>query len=212
MTVFNNSSILSTSLLAFFSLFSVINPIKFVIVFLSMTYFCSKERRKQLANKSMFVSLLTLLICMFVGEYVFDFLQIQMYAFKIGGGVLLAISGVHMILGQDIELPNSDQVQEVNDDIAIFPLAIPIITGPGAISTGIVIFSDAHSLLLKTVIILAVLANFIIMFIFLQLSYTFAKKLSTVVLNILYRSCGLLLSALAINIFIKGIIESGLFS
>lgn len=208
---FTHSSTLSTSLLAFFSLFSVINPIKFVIVFLSMTYFCNKQRRKELANKSMFVSLVTLLVCMLVGEYVFDFLQIQMYAFKIGGGVLLAMSGVHMILGQDIELPTSEQVQEVNDDIAIFPLAIPIITGPGAISTSIVLFSDAHTLLLKMVIIFAVLANFVIMFVFLQLSYTFAKNLNTVFLNILYRSCGLLLSALAINIFITGIVESGLF-
>ena len=207
----NSSSIVSTSLLAFFSLFSVINPIKFVIVFLSMTYFCNKQRRNQLANRAIFIALLTLMVSMLVGEYIFEFLQIKMYAFKMAGGTLLAINGVNMILGQDIELPSSDKVQEVNDDIAVFPLAIPIITGPGAISTGIVLFSDSHSLILKGVVLLATLANFVLIFILLHLSYTIANKLNKVALNILYRSCGLLLSALAINVFISGLNESGLF-
>lgn len=207
----HSSSIVSSSLLAFFSLFSVINPIKFVIVFLSMTYFCNKQRRNQLANRSIFIALLVLVLSMLVGEYIFDFLQIQMYSFKMAGGTLLAISGIHMILGQDIELPSSDQVQEVNDDIAVFPLAIPIITGPGAISTGIVLFADAHILLLKAIVLLATLANFVLIFVLLQISYTIANKLNKGALNILYRSCGLLLSALAINIFISGLTESALF-
>lgn len=211
MLTLNPDSLVSSSLLAFFSLFSVINPIKFVVVFLSITYFCSTERRKQLASKSMFVALLTLIISMIVGEYIFHFLNIEIYSFKIAGGILLAISGINMTLGQDVELPDSSQLQEVNTDIAVFPLAIPIITGPGAISTGIVLFTDASQWNLKMIVILAVIANFILMYIMLQLSYTIASKLNKVILNILYRFCGLLLSALALNVFTQGVIESRLF-
>lgn len=202
---------ISLSFLAFFSIFSVINPIKFVIVFLSMTYFYNKAKRQQIANKAMIVSFIILVTSMYVGEYVFKFLGIAMYSFKMAGGVLLAISGVNMLLGADIEMPTNSQIEQAEEDISVFPLAIPIITGPGAISTGIVLFSDAHNMVDKSVIVLATVANFILMMLLLRLSYSVASKLNKVLLNIMLRSCGLLLSALAVNIFMSGLGDAKLF-
>lgn len=204
------NELVSVSLLSFLSLFSVINPIKFVIVFLSMTYFYNKDKKIKIAHRSMAVAFIILIVSMLVGEYVFKFLGINMYAFKMAGGLLLAFSGVNMLLGSDIELPSNAQIEEV-EDISIFPLAIPIITGPGAISTGIVLFSDAHGLTAKLVVIMAVVINFTLMLILLYMFYGLAGKLNKVFLNILLRSCGLLLSALAVNIFLSGLKGSGLF-
>ena len=158
----------------------------------------------------MIVGWIILLTSIMLGGWVFKFLGIEMYSFKMAGGLLLAISGMNMLLGSDVELPSNAQLEEVNEDIAVFPLAIPIITGPGAISTGIVLFNDAHSVTLKTGVIIAAFSNFIIMYVLLNISYTFATKLNKLVLSVLLRACGLLLSALAINIFIAGLKDSGL--
>ncbi|MGV3278073.1 MarC family protein [Rickettsiales bacterium LUAb2] len=205
------SDIISVFLLAFLSFFAVLTPTNYIVAFLSLTTHYSHKNKLKIANRSMLIAFITILVAMFLGEKIFNFLQIDLYAFKIAGGTLLAISGTNMIFGQNVENPSNEQMSSVKDDIAIFPLSMPILAGPGAISTGIIFFTDYHDFTSRGTILAAMLVNFIILYITVHLSSLIASKLNATVLNILYRFSGLLISALAINILLSGIRDSGLF-
>lgn len=204
-------SMFSFSLLSFLTFFAVLTPVNFLVIFLSLTTKYSVSKKYNVMKRSMLISFCIIVAAMVLGEYIFKFLQIQLFSFRIAGGLLLAINGINMIFGQNPESPNQEQMDQIKDDVAIFPLAIPILAGPGAISAGIILFSEHSHFISHLIVVLALFANYIILIVLTSLSSMLSKYLKEVILNVLYRASGLLLAALAINIMLDGIRASGLF-
>lgn len=201
-------------LLALVSLFAIINPLSAVPAFLTMTPDESPFARVQTARMACFVAAGILLAFAIGGAFLFTTLGITMAAFQIAGGVLLFAIAFDMVRSPqaDIRLTSEEkQVAKEKDDIAITPLAVPLLCGPGAISTVIILQTQApsltHSLLLYGTIPIIYLAAFWI----LKLSSHGAAWLNPIVLRVMRRLMGLVFSAVAVQFVLSGIAAANLF-
>ncbi len=128
-------------LTTFVTLFVIIDPIGAVPVFLGLTGGFGEARRKVIAKRAILVAGGVLLFFTFFGQILFDLIGVRLVSFEIGGGILLFLFGVKMIFGkpEGIDIP-----AEQDHDVAIFPLAIPAIAGPGAM-LGVVVAANSPS-------------------------------------------------------------------
>ncbi|MGZ3652546.1 MAG: MarC family protein [Bdellovibrionota bacterium] len=125
-------------LTTFMTLFVIIDPIGSVPVFIGLTGGYSPEKRKQIARKAILVAGGVLLFFALLGGLLFDAIGVRLVSFEIAGGVVLFLFGVKMIFDK----PEGIDVQPESDhDIAVFPLAIPSIAGPGAM-LGVVVAAN----------------------------------------------------------------------
>ena len=131
--------LLSLFLLRFLALFFIIEFLGLVPVFVSLTSNGSVEYRKRLAKKGVFVATIILFFFAFTGSAVLDLLHISLAAFRIAGGILLLIMSIEMVLAKSetsLRKETKEEYEETKykDDISVFPLAIPMLSGPAAIT------------------------------------------------------------------------------
>src|SRR5665648_547034 len=134
---------------AFTALFIVVDPITLVPIFVSILDQFNSARKIELIRKAVVTAAISLIILTVAGKRIFEFIGIEMYSFRIAGGVLLFIISIEMLFGNRSRTETSSQEQDdalKRDDVAISPLAIPLMTGPGAITTGIMLFNTAGSM------------------------------------------------------------------
>jgi len=181
---------------AFILLFSVLNVVGNVPIFLSLTGTIRKDRRK-VATYSVLIAMVILLVFAYVGLSVFQFLGITINDFKIAGGIILFIVAFQHLIGKfQVTTPSNAE------DIAAFPIATPLLAGPGAISTVIIISSQPYNYILAT---LAILLNGLIAWIVLIRSELIFRILGNSGAKVLTRIMGLLIAAIAISFIREGI-------
>lgn len=129
--------------LAFIGLFAIINPFSTTIVFLAITEGDSKAYKKAQAKKAVIVSAIVLIIFIITGDLLFNFFNITIEAFKIAGGFLIARLGFSMLKSEPRHTKEVHKEARRKKDISIIPLAIPLMSGPGAITTALVWTSKA---------------------------------------------------------------------
>jgi len=140
-------------------------------------------------------------------------LNIDFSSFKIAGGVLLFLISMEMLFGYKTrtEMTHNEQAEaEDRENVAIAPLAIPLITGPGAITTGIVLFSQARTPWAGVEFVLAAAAAFLVSYLLLLQSEKISKWIGVIGLKVITRVMGLLLMSLAVQFVISGLKESAL--
>lgn len=124
------------------SLFTVLNPVSAAPLFVSMTSGLPERERRRVARRASVAALATLLLFGVAGGVVFRFFGITTQAFQIAGGMLFVLMSVRAILGNG----RTGEEVEPSEDPSIVPLAIPILAGPGAITTVVVLMGQARTL------------------------------------------------------------------
>jgi multiple antibiotic resistance protein len=202
-------------LLAASSLFVVINPLATVPAFLAMTPNDTPEQRIKMARIASLVMLAVLIIFAAAGKWIFKFLGITMPAFQVAASVVLLLVALDMLRAQRSRVHETSEetaAGTVKTDIAVAPLAIPMLAGPGAISTAILLQNQASNagsqvplfcLSLYGCIAGVCLASYII----LRLSAHGGRWLSPIAMNITVRIMGLLLAAVAIQFMLNALRE-----
>ncbi|ASJ13131.1 neutral amino acid NAAT transporter SnatA [Thermococcus thioreducens] len=193
-------------------LFAITNPVGAVPVFLSVTHDLSWEERREIATKTALTVVVTLVVFALIGEWIFRFFGSSVDAFAIAGGILLFKMAMDMLSGRLSTVKISrEETEEFSEDVvtleevAIIPLAIPLISGPGAITTVMLYMAKSREVPEKAVVIASILAIGITVWLTLCSSNRIQKRLGRVGIKVLTRMMGLILTSMAVQMIINGI-------
>ena len=194
-------------------LFVAVDPIALVPIFASLTQGLNKKDVKRIYIQATIVSFFILALFYLFGTSVLDLLGISMSSFKIIGGLFLIAIAFQMVLEQrQTRRQNTAEValdDESIQSLAIFPLAIPLIAGPGAMTTALLIAetnsSDPTQILINflPILIIVILVAFAM-----WLSASLSAKVGPTIIIVVQKIFGILLGALAIEFVVAGVIES----
>jgi len=176
-------------------------------LFMSMTANLDENRRTITAKKAIVATFFTLMFFAFGGQLLFYLFGISVHSFRMAGGIIFFIMGFEMLHARlsSIKISAEYKNQEIVEDISITPLAIPMLAGPGTITTSIVLMKDAETIELKIILIAVILLICIITYFSLILSNLLTKWLGDTGMNVMMRLMGLILMVIAIEFFFKGL-------
>ena len=196
------------ALTTFVTLFVIIDPIGSVPVFIGLTGSYSPEKRKQVANKAILVAGGVLLFFALLGQILFDAIGVRLLSFEIAGGVLLFLFGVKMIFDKPEGI---DTPPESDHDVAVFPLAIPSIAGPGAM-LGVVVAANnpTYNVVQQMIATATLLSVLLITYVFLRSSDLINHWIGRTGSLILSRVMGILLTAIATETILKAVAKLGI--
>lgn len=200
------TELISFGLLCITSLFTLINPLGTMPVFMAMTSGLSVTERNRTARKASVISLVTIITFAFTGQLLFDFFGISVNSFRVVGGVIFFIMGMDMLqarLGQ-VKI-RDNEVKSYVTDISITPLAIPMICGPGAITNAIVLMEDANTFQKQVILIIAIVLIMFLTYITLYSSTRLIKLLGQTGINVMMRIMGLIVMVIAVEFFFTGL-------
>ena len=180
---------------AFLAMFIIIDPLASVPVFLGLTRKATEEQKNAAAREAVLVAGLALVLFILIGMPTLELMGISFPSFKVAGGIVLLIVGVYSILG----IPFSEAKKEL--DVAVVLLAVPMITGPGAMSMAIIISKEQGILIAILASLLAVLVTWAV----LRFASSLTRAFGTRGLEIYSRLFGLFVVALAIQFISEGI-------
>lgn len=196
------------ALLTFGSIFAIVDPFAAIPGFLAMTARDSVEQRQRMARTASLTCGLVMAVFAALGPAIFKLLGITLPAFQIAGGLIMLLSALDMLRAKRTPLKETAEETEEGmqkDDIAITPLAIPMLSGPGAITTSIVLGERAldwkHKLIFFGCIALVAAACYVVLYI----ASAGAKKISPTIMNVMSRLMGLLLAAIGIQFIISAL-------
>jgi multiple antibiotic resistance protein len=200
---------LKFAVVALSAVFFVIDPIANVPIFLTITASDTPVQRRRTALRAAFATWVTLSIFALAGGLIFQAFGISLGAFKIAGGLMLLLMAIDMMRAQPSRTRTTDEEQgeaSARDDIAIFPLAIPMLAGPGAIATVMVLMSRAAWHPARTIaVFLAVTVTCAGAWLLMRGAASAERWLPKTLLRAFERVMGLLLAAVAIEFIAGGI-------
>lgn len=200
-------------LTAFVTLFVVVDPIGLAPLFVALTSGMSNRERRRMGLRAVTIGAILLTLFGLLGDKVLGFIGISMPAFRIAGGLLLFLTALEMLFErrtQRREGQTEDEDHDI-DDPSVFPLAIPLLAGPGALATMILLAGQSDGVLHLTMVHLAMLAVMVIVLILFELAGPLARVLGRKGTMVLTRLFGMLLAALSVQFIIDGLRGSGLF-
>jgi multiple antibiotic resistance protein len=201
--------LLSFALLTFSSIFILIDPITVTLVFVSLIRDIDRAHQRAIARDASLYALVILLVFAIGGYWILQLFGITLAALRIGGGVLLFLIGIEMVYARTsfTKQPVSQSPEDYAENVAVTPLAIPIIAGPGAITTVIVLTGDSADLGWPAIAIV-VAAIFVVIYVVYYAmvhSYIIAGGIREKEFKVVNRVLGLLLLAIGVQFIITGI-------
>lgn len=194
------------ALIVFTSFFTLINPLALMPVFMSMTAGMSHKQRHITALKASLISLAMLLVFAFGGQAIFNFFSISIDSLRIVGGAIFFLVGFDMLQARFSKTRSSGETAEdFSNDIAITPLAIPMIAGPGAITNGIVLMEDATTFGYKMILIGGLALVITISYIVLLSSSRLMRWMGDMGIKVMMRLMGLIVMVIAVEFFFAGL-------
>ncbi len=202
---------------AFATLFVVIDPPGCAPIFASLTNDTSSMHQRAMARKAILVAAAILIVFAFLGRPLLKALGISLPAFQLAGGIMLFMIAIDMVFEKRTERreQRAEQVTEEArahnmpleaEDIAVFPMAMPMIAGPGSIaSTMLLMANHASSMILQSAVLAALVANLLLTFIALRLTEPLLKLMGKTIAAVITRLLGVLLAALAAQFVFDGI-------
>jgi multiple antibiotic resistance protein len=198
---------LANILTTFVTLFVIIDPIGSVPVFIGLTGGYGPAARKKIANRAIFASGGVLLFFVLLGKILFDSLGVRLTSFEIAGGILLFFFGVKMVFDKP---EGYGMPAESDHDVAIFPLAIPSIAGPGAMLGVVVAANNPISPTQQAITAGCLLAVLSITYLFLRTSEFINRWIGRTGSLILSRVMGIILTAIATETILKALAKLSL--
>lgn len=191
----------------FAALFSVMNPLGAVPIFVALTQDDSKEERSRISLWAAINVVIILLISFFIGQYVLAFFGISIDALRIAGGFIIVNSGFALLTGKfnknrGINKNVANDAQKRND-IALSPLAIPMLAGPGSISLLIALYEEYSSIKEKFIACLAIVALAIVIFLTMRSAHYLSRILGASGIVAISRIIGFIVIAIGIQ-YISG--------
>ena len=196
----------TTILLYFTSFFTLMNPIGTMPVFLTMTSDLSKKERRTTAVKAVLTAGFVLILFAILGEYLFNFFGISVAGLKVVGGVLFFFIGYDMLNARLSRIKmTEEEAEKYADDISITPLGIPMIAGPGAITTAIVLMGDANDYTTKALVIISIVLVLIVVLLVFLGAVGITKFIGEKGNKIMMKLMGLIVMVIAVEFFFSGI-------
>jgi len=195
----------------FAALFSVLNPIGTVPIFVGLTQDYTKQDRSKVSFMTALNVFIILIISFFIGQYVLNFFGITISALRIAGGLIIASSGFSLLNGQfkknkGINKEIEEDIQSRND-ISLTPLAMPMLAGPGSISLLIAYHQDHNTTTDIIISCFAILTVAILIFIILKSAHYLARILGSAGIVAISRIVGFLTIAIGIQYIISSILS-----
>jgi len=190
------------------SLISILNPLGAIPTFLALTSGYNPKQIKKISTTCSIAVFITIIVSLVLGAPILGFFGIGLPSFRIGGGILIAIMALSMLNGSrsNVKLSDQEMIDESNvEELGIVPLAIPLLAGPGTISTCVIHAEHINSTVLWIGAFLVSVIMGILIYYVLAFSRTIGRKMGTVGLNVMTRIMGLLLMARAIEFITSGI-------
>ncbi|HLP01763.1 MAG TPA: NAAT family transporter [Opitutaceae bacterium] len=208
-------NILEYTLFAFTSMFVIIDPIAIIPMFLAMTERDTPAQQKRMAGLASTVAALVLILFALAGKWIFQFLGITMAAFQIAGSVLLLRIALDMLYANRARDRQSDEEVEAGaakDDIAITPLGVPMLAGPGAISTSLILLGQARGWAQYLALFACIGAVCFASYFILRFASSGARRVNPLAMKLVTRIMGLLLAAVAVQFTINGLEQTPFFA
>jgi multiple antibiotic resistance protein len=190
-------------------LFTMVDPVGLVPVTLGLTSGMSSHERSQVATRATLIAGGVMAVFGLVGNFILDWLQVSIHAFNIAGGALLFLVAIDMLFGRQSgarETAREQREARTREDISVFPLAIPMIAGPGTITTIILLVGNAEPNALSLLsIALAAAITLAACWIAMQMSGLIQARIGTTGILVLSRVLGMLLAAIAVQFILNGV-------
>jgi multiple antibiotic resistance protein len=203
---------LAAAVTAFTTLFIIIDPPGLAPLYLALTRGMTDAERRAIGLRACLVAGVLMLVFLFLGQAVLDFVGITVPAFRIAGGVLLFLTALDMLFErrQERRKENAEDGPDPGHDPSVFPLALPLIVGPGAITTIILLAGRAAGPADLALVTVIMAANLLIVMGFFVAAPAVERMLGRVGINVVTRVLGMLLAALAVQFILDGLRSSGL--
>jgi len=210
-----SSAYVRFSLLALSSIFFLVDPFAALPTFLAVTAGANARRRRKMAWKASVTALVVLSAFAVAGQYIFRMFGITLPAFEIAGGVILLLIGLDMLEAK--RSPTQESSEEAaaaaaKEDAGIVPLGIPMLAGPGSITSVMVLVGQADTRLKMLAILVSIFITAAICYLVLGNSDRVARAMGETGVRILVRIMGLLLVALAVQYFVNGMADLGVIA
>lgn len=187
---------------AFASIFVIVNPVAGLITFISLTSEMTVDERNASVKRSVVVACLLAIAFAVSGEFILRFFGITVDCLRVAGGILLFMVALDMMHARvSRESVTAEEIQDATrrEDVSIFPIAIPLLTGPGAITTVILVMRAGAAPELKMLVILAILLTFALSYIIFRFADRIHRIMGVTGSLVITRVMGLLLGAIAVN-------------
>ena len=195
---------------AFATMFVVIDPPGLVPLFIALTRGMDAAQRRAMAQRACLIAAVLLTLFGLAGEAILGFIGISMPAFRIAGGILLFLTALDMLFERRTQR-REGQAPDPHHDPSVFPLATPLIAGPGAIASIILLIGEGGGDWTATLAVLALTwAMIVVTFLFLLASPPLERMLGRTGTIVITRLLGMLLAALSVQFVIDGVRQTGL--
>jgi len=195
---------------AFVTLFVIIDPVGLAPLFVAITPGASARERRAIAARACLIAVFLLALFGFFGEAVLGFAGISMPAFRIAGGILLFLTALEMLFERRAKR-REDQTEEDRPDPSVFPLATPLLAGPGSMATMILLTGEVEGDLASQAMIIGVMAVVVGSAFLLFLSAGLLERaVGKTGINVITRLLGMLLAALSVQFVLDGMRDFGI--
>ncbi len=194
----------------FVAVLVIIDPFGAIPVFLSLTGHNTQADRKHIARIAALATAIILIVSSIFGNTILHFFGISMASFRVAGGILLLFLGIAMMHAQQSptrHTPEEDLEAENKESIAVVPMAMPLLAGPGAISTVIIYSQEAAGWGHKGILIASCVVAALILWITMLLAIPLSRVLGRTGINIMTRVMGLILTAISIEFIATGLLQ-----
>ncbi|ASC08795.1 MarC family protein [Pediococcus pentosaceus] len=194
-------------LLSFTAFFAIMNPFANLPMFVSLTADSSRKEVNAIARLAFIVATVIVALFALLGNYIFSIFGINLSALRIMGGIILGLIGYHMIQGNvspiqhDPKQSVKDSINSNNTDVAISPLAMPVLAGPGTIATTMNLSSSTNPfIVISAFVVLSVITYFIFIY-----GEQIMAKLGNNIMNVITKLMGLILATIGVRMLIMGV-------
>ena len=192
---------------AFTTIFVIVSPIEATLVFVTLTTTQRSEEKDQICRRTTLVAFTIAIFFSLAGDIVLRLFSITVDSLRVAGGILLFLMAIDMLRGvrqqnkvNDMDLLNVTR----QEDVSVFPLAIPLLAGPGLITTVVVLMNEANNVMEKCLVLLAICLTFLATFVILKFSEYIDQVLGITGIMVTTRIIGLFLGAIAVNFIATG--------
>lgn len=207
---------LDLAIVAFTALFATVSPIDTAAVFAALTHDATAVERRRMALRGVGIATGILLLFAFAGEFILDRLGVTLDALRIAGGILLLLIAIDMVFGRHstASTTTADEAAEATNrrDVSVFPLATPLLAGPGAMGATMLLIGDVEGDPEKQAIIIGtIFAVMAVSLACLILAAQLQRLFGLTAMNVIARVFGILLAALAVQFILNGLAGAGAF-
>jgi multiple antibiotic resistance protein len=195
------------ALTAFLTLAVVVDPPGAAPLFIALTSGLDKNERRKTLSRALLIAFGVTVFFLLAGKYLLAYLGVTVHAFAISGGILLFVTAMPMLFGQraGLQAPKIEEKHTAGEDIAIFPLAIPLLSGPGTITAVLLLANRAGPDTRRLSVLAGVIASiYLITWLLLYVSDIVTGYLGEGKVHIITRVLGIVLAALAVQFVLNG--------